>query len=276
MVSNKLIALLVASALVSFAACGGGDEKPAEDGTDGSGAESLAWSYEGETGPENWGKLSEDFAACNGDSQSPIDVPSAESQEPAVVGAVTAEYGTSSLKMVDTGFGIQVNVDEGTGSFMYGGTTYKVAQFHFHTPSEHSVDGKLADAAVHFVHLADDGTALVRGFLLNIDADAEESGESFLTVTADNAEKVWGSGTQVAVENASVDLTFLNDSMTWWNYSGSLTTPGCNEIVTWILHTEPISISQADFDAIKGNTGDTNRPVQPLNDRELHLETAGS
>jgi len=29
---------------------------------------------------------------------------------------------------------------------------YKLLQFHFHTPSEHSVDGFLYDAEIHFVH----------------------------------------------------------------------------------------------------------------------------
>ena len=30
--------------------------------------------------------------------------------------------------------------------------TYEFLQFHFHSPSEHTIDGKYYDAEVHFVH----------------------------------------------------------------------------------------------------------------------------
>ena len=37
--------------------------------------EDMHWSYSGETGPENWAKLSPEFAACGiGLNQSPIDI----------------------------------------------------------------------------------------------------------------------------------------------------------------------------------------------------------
>ena len=32
------------------------------------------------------------------------------------------------------------------------GEVYRLVQFHFHSPSEHSVDGKLMDAEMHLVH----------------------------------------------------------------------------------------------------------------------------
>lgn len=38
-------------------------------------AEAVHWSYSGDTGPERWGTLSEDYAACRvGKNQSPIDI----------------------------------------------------------------------------------------------------------------------------------------------------------------------------------------------------------
>jgi carbonic anhydrase len=63
-----------------------------------------------------------------------------------------------------------------------------------------------------------------------------------------------------------------------FNYSGSLTTPDCSEIVDWWVLNTPIYISQDDFNRMEAlygelpatNGGSDNRPTQPLNDRELH------
>merc|ERR1739838_1176914 len=57
-------------------------------------------------------------------------------------------------------------------------------------------------------------------------------------------------------------------------YSGSLTTPGCMEIVNWINFIKPIEISAEqlkEFRTLKDTKDkdivDNYRPVQPLNDR---------
>ena len=59
-------------------------------------------------------------------------------------------------------------------------------------------------------------------------------------------------------------------------YSGSLTTPGCMEIVNWINFIKPIKISKKQLEEFrklkdKGNDElvDNFRPVQPLNGRPV-------
>lgn len=47
--------------------------------------------------------------------------------------------------------------------------TFKLAQFHLHAPSEHTIDGKQLDGEIHFVHVSGDGKALlVVGVLIQI------------------------------------------------------------------------------------------------------------
>merc|ERR1711973_944489 len=60
----------------------------------------------------------------------------------------------------------------------------------------------------------------------------------------------------------------------YYTYDGSLTTPTCNEVVSWYVMEGAIAISQEQIDAFKGLTYDAGspmvdnfRPPQPLNNR---------
>lgn len=46
---------------------------------------------------------------------------------------------------------------------------YYPAQFHFHSPSENSIDGDLKDAEVHIVHTNAEGQYAVVGVLFELD-----------------------------------------------------------------------------------------------------------
>ena len=61
----------------------------------------------------------------------------------------------------------------------------------------------------------------------------------------------------------------LPDNRTYYTYSGSLTTPPCSEIVTWIVMDKPIFASQAQLDAFDNVLHDNFRPVQPINGRTI-------
>lgn len=62
---------------------------------------------------------------------------------------------------------------------MWDGQTslFKLAQFHVHAPSEHSVDGVFHDLEMHFVHTyADDPNRL--GAVIGVFFDMEEGGDN--------------------------------------------------------------------------------------------------
>ena len=63
---------------------------------------------------------------------------------------------------------------------------------------------------------------------------------------------------------------------TYFTYQGSLTTPGCNEIVTWIVSDTPFKVSRKQIKALrslKDSHGeplvDNFRPTQPINGRSV-------
>ena len=55
------------------------------------------------------------------------------------------------------------------GSFQSasGNDDYRLLQFHFHAPSEHTINGKSADMELHLVHQNAMGDLAVVGVLLN-------------------------------------------------------------------------------------------------------------
>jgi hypothetical protein len=107
------------------------------------------WSYEGPEGPEHWGALSPEFAACRtGHTQSPIDH---GSFEPKHAVAIATDYHAGPLTLLHNGHTVQANFAPGS-TLTSGGHSYPLAQVHFHTPSEEAFNGKHYPMVAHFVH----------------------------------------------------------------------------------------------------------------------------
>ncbi|KAG6606655.1 Carbonic anhydrase [Phytophthora cinnamomi] len=157
------------------------------------------------------------------------------------------------------------------------GETYNYAQFHVHTPSEHTIDGQAFDGEIHFVHKKADGSAaLVIGlFLRKTDAaDTEPAVDIIVDAMSDvtfNTSIPMTLGSYSELIGAYVEKGHV------FNYAGSLTTPPCTEFVDWWVVRTPIPISSAQFDRIEANLaeleitddGKNARPVQRLNGRTV-------
>ena len=140
-------AVLQGLAALSFVRCAAGLPGPRRE---------SHWSYEGEAGPDHWGALAKDNAACSvGGQQSPIDIVAAtEAKLPELKLAWRNEGG----KIVNNGHTIQLNVPAGS-TMSLGDDAYELVQFHFHGPSEHLVAGRHSPMEVHFVHKKQSGGA---------------------------------------------------------------------------------------------------------------------
>ena len=113
------------------------------------------WGYAGEEGPENWGEISDEFDICSrGQNQSPIDLTvDAHTDLP----EIRFEYTKPGrLEEIDTGHTIMEKVNPGNYIWLLD-HRYELKQFHFHSPSEHHVDGKSYAMEVHLVHQDADG-----------------------------------------------------------------------------------------------------------------------
>jgi carbonic anhydrase len=233
------------------------DEGAATQSDDEASHEEGHWSYEGETGPDRWAEVSEEFALCEtGAVQSPIDVTTGSAMS---VGLDELEmtWGPSEVTVVDNGHTIQANVAPGNQTVI-DGETYDLVQFHFHKPSEHTVDTEAFPMELHFVHAAADGRLAVVGVLLT-EGEAAPAFDGLFT-----------EGTELTGFDPTA---LLPDDLARFRYTGSLTTPPCSEGVNWNVLAEPVSLSAEQIAAFvhDGNA----RPVQDLNGRTiLHDVTA--
>src|SRR3972149_6448604 len=107
--------------------------------------------------------MSGEYKACaEGKTQSPIDPSNAAAEE---LADIKFNYKPSKLNIVNNGHTVQVNYDEGS-SIKVNGSEYRLLQFHFHDPSEHTVGGKSFGMELHLVHKNDKGDLAVVGVLI--------------------------------------------------------------------------------------------------------------
>ncbi|MDX1958186.1 MAG: carbonic anhydrase family protein [Leptospiraceae bacterium] len=229
----------------------------------------VHWTYNESA---NWAKLSPTYNLCGtGTSQSPIDIDKSVVKE-----GITWElnYKPTSLRIahnehmdeiIDNGHTIQVTVDEGS-NFTYGKKTYQLKQFHFHTPSEHTINGKNMPMEIHMVHQSDDGSLAVIGILFKIGPKANENLSKIIKHLPDKR----GERKHLKEERIDLKINMPANNYTY-HYTGSLTTPPCNENVQWLILSEMVSLSADQFKTISSRIGPNNRPVQPLNTRKIQL-----
>lgn len=262
-VKGAVMGAALAMAL-TLGAAHGAAAKDDGHGHDGHGhGKSVHWGYTGDEGPVHWGELAPEFEACaKGKEQSPIDIKGGAAED---LPAIEFGYKPTHIKVINNGHTIQVNYD-GDSHITLGGKRYNLLQFHFHAPSEHAVDGKLAPMEVHFVHKGEGGALAVVGVML-----AEGEHNSALDGVWANMPK--SVGPEVKVKGSIDAAALLPKSRLYSTYRGSLTTPPCTEGVTWLVMQSPTTLSGEQIDQFKEIVGVSNRPVQPLNARTLKSDT---
>ena len=251
--------------LILIGGCGGNQAEQQETTaeTGGTGAETAEWGYEGAGAPETWGRLNAEYAACDtGTTQSPINLAGATRTD---LPDPEFNYRPTPASIENLGHTLQVNY--APGSFMtVGDARYELAQFHFHTPSEHRLEGKEFPAELHLVHRGPGGELAVVGVMIESGSENTTLAPLLTQLPANKGEK----------REASAQLTaeqLLPEERQHFLYPGSLTTPPCTEGVTWMVMDEPIQMSSEQIAALRSTINKTNRPVQPLGNRELRLDT---
>lgn len=225
------------------------------------------WSYEGKDGPRFWGKLDPDFSLCkDGHKQSPIDIGKTTQASLQKLGT---DFSPAKLQIahhehiadeINNGHTIQVNYSEGD-TLTIGEDSFELIQFHFHSPSEHTVKGKHYPMEMHFVHKSASGALAVVGVFI-------EKGAHNVAF-----DPIWSNlptekGVESHFEHVQVNVDdLLPHNTESYRYDGSLTTPPCSEGVRWIVMKSPIQLSGEQIGKFTALVKGNNRPVQPLHHR---------
>ncbi|MGH3350156.1 MAG: carbonic anhydrase family protein [Nocardioides sp.] len=207
--------------------------------------------------------------------QSPIRIDPADTQ-PAHLPALHVHYphdATITMKYVredaDQPDGCTVRGDEetvraelppGAGSLTVSGVTYGLAQFHWHTPSEHLLSARDYPIEMHFVHQDAAGHTLVVGVWV---------GPGPVNPTLGRLYDHLVSECSTDDEVGHIDVgALLPRRHTSYRYDGPLTTAPYTEGVQWVMLTDPITASPRQIDRFRTMFPTGNRrEVQDINDR---------
>lgn len=221
-------------------------------------AEEKHWSYSGEDGPQQWGDLSADYLMCSqGRNQSPIDISGAVDAD---LEELILDYPNRGIVgEVNNGHTIQENLKPGNFITIQG-QKYEAKQFHFHSPSEHRIDGRSFPLEVHIVHSNPDDQLAVLGLMF-------DEGDENSMLNQLNGFRPVGLPPYTGPVDYNLLITSRNE---YYAYNGSLTTPPCSEGVTWVVLKNPVTASREQIDRFHDAMGaDTNRPIQPRNARTI-------
>jgi carbonic anhydrase len=267
---------LVPVVLVALAGCGGDSD---DSGASPSGEE-PAWNHDPadtELGPKVWGEIDESFEQCRtGDQQSPVDISGAVRAD---LPPLEFEYPSTPFSVENTGHTIEASMPEGSKlTLTVGEDVYRLVRFHIHAPSEHTVDGDSYPAELHLVHESEAGELAVVGILLEFSSLPAPLIDEVIETAGDVGE-------DVQIQDALSPLDLLLDfeppratEKRYYTYTGSLTTPGCDEGVRWFVLQDIHIIDEGTVGLLHELIGDfpgydgyanNNRPTQPLAGRTI-------
>lgn len=217
------------------------------------------WSYKGSTGPANWASLSPAYlVAKTGSRQSPIDIHDAQ---PQALPAIEFLYHPAKIDLVYNGHTVQDTEEQGS-SIKNGKRSFELKQFHFHSPSEHTLGGKHTAMEMHLVHKDEVNRVAVVGVMIQ-EGEHNPAFDSIWDYLPSEANK------QVEFEQTVDATNLLPEKHDYFHYMGSFTTPPCTEGVHWYVLTSPIEMSMEQIAKFRSIIDNNNRPVQALNDRVI-------
>ncbi|MDJ0660331.1 MAG: carbonic anhydrase family protein [Crocosphaera sp.] len=223
---------------------------------------SDSWGYEGENNPDRWGEISIEYETCStGLLQSPIHLN--HSNLIREEGNIETHYQDTPLVINNNGHTIQVDYQPGSYAII-DGQNYELKQFHFHAPSEHTLNGKKSEMELHLVHENEQGNLAVIGVFI-------EEGQANPTLA-----KIWENlsetqGIQEVKEKKINATNFIANNPTYFHYQGSLTTPPCSENVVWNIIKEPLEASSQQIEQFMNLYPMNARPIQEQNNRVVEL-----
>lgn len=203
--------------------------------------------------------------------QSPINILTSSLQDAAQHQVeVTTIHDDKVTAIVNKGHTIELEFDPGT-EVLFDGTFYEFKQAHFHTPSEHQIDGMTFPMEMHFVcaHKELDEEKPVYLVIAAFFKMGKEN--KFMSGFIDKIPSHENDTTSLENDPVYIDdlIGEINPDRKYYYYKGSLTTPPYTETVNWLVLRDIIQASPEQIKAINDLEGDNARHVQAMFEREI-------
>jgi len=194
--------------------------------------------------------------------QSPINILSAETNT-LNKHKITLNYQNKINAIENLGHTIQLDFEEGS-TISLDGMTYLFKQMHFHTPSEHLIDGMTFPMELHIVNYlapknkTDTPHYLVIAILFKMGKE-----NKFMSEFLNLIPKEVNTTTQLTAGHVGLhDLLSGHINNDFYHYKGSLTTPPYTESVNWLVLKTIITASPEQIRTINNIEGNNARHIQ--------------
>ncbi|WP_299009885.1 carbonic anhydrase [uncultured Shewanella sp.] len=252
----------------------------------------IFWGYVGQNSPEHWGK---DFPQCElGGDQSPINIDPKRvkvealpplrftfTREPTdiedsghtievVFGDDVKQESDESVKLNYHERGkalnsqaVEIEYSEKKDTLSVADKEYRLAQFHFHSPSENVISNQNFPMELHLVYEGENNQFAVVAVFLTL-------GNENPTIRTLWEHMPVYRGQKNDIRSFNPDFSgLLPNKRGYYTFQGSFTTPPCTRDVTWYVLHEPVTVSQQQVSAFQKVMNHNNRPLQALNNRVI-------
>ncbi|KAK6936070.1 Alpha carbonic anhydrase domain [Dillenia turbinata] len=206
----------------------------------------------------------------NGTMQSPIDLLNERVEVVSQLGRLNKCYKPSNATLVNRGHDIMLRWEDDAGSMHINGTNYELKQCHWHSPSEHTINGKRFDLELHMVHQSLTGENAVIGITYKLGRP-----DSFLSMMKDHLQVLAYNSEEERVVGVVDPKQIKIGSRKYYRYIGSLTTPPCTQNVQWTIIKKVRTASKEQIrllrDTVHDDSESNARPIQPINERTILL-----
>lgn len=234
------------------------------------------FAYYGPRGAPRWGRLSPQYSACSkGKIQSPININRNETVHNKNLKPLIREYKPANATLVTSVCNIGVQYEGDCGVLTMDSKNYTLKKMHWHSPSEHRINGVRYPLELHLVHMGENNAYSVVAILYQYG-----SPDPFIAKLKASLDKLTNE-VKAGEQDAHIPLGILDTKLVgkrtrkYYRYMGSFTTPPCTENVVWHILGKDRTVTKEQVEALKAPLGIAykvnERPLQPLNGRKVEL-----
>jgi carbonic anhydrase len=224
------------------------------------------FAYTGDDGPAFWAESAHAPACAPSPTgrQSPIDISHAVPD--GGLAPLNLDLEETSVVLNNPGYNVR-GVPAIRQELILNGDPYKMIEFHFHTLSEHTVDGRQGVMELHAVFQDEDTKTqlAVIGVIYKIG-----NSNPFLQELLVKGLPQKSTSPDKVVSSIHLSKAFTNTSR-YFTYAGSLTTPPCSPTVQFYILQDWAEMSPQQFQTFHDVVGNNFRPLQARNGRVIRV-----